>query len=160
MRATRFLAVLVAPVIVGMGLAGCSAAVAVQRPHETPTATSTEHQSDQAIATTCLTLETVNSSLLDAEGDRARGAYTDAQYAAVINTVPMTLHLLDQAHLDGTAGLTADVGLLEDAIKTSPATIAGADFDPDATAFRSALNSAVHDCAANGTPIRDIVQGG
>ncbi|WP_243062680.1 hypothetical protein [Humibacter sp. RRB41] len=156
-RLTGMVATQVAAVLV---LAGCSTAAASSPPHAPHTTAATVHEPDQSIATTCLTLETVNTSLLDAASDRDQGTYTDAQYAAVINTVPMTLHLLDLAHLDGTAGLAADVGLLEDAIKSSPAIIAGAQFDPGSAAYRSALSSTVADCATNQTPIRNIVQGG
>jgi hypothetical protein len=141
-------------------LAGCSAAAVSIRPHPRSSAAVAQPRSDSSVAATCLTLETVNTSLLDAAGDHDRGAYTDAQYAAVINAVPMTLKLLDRAHLDGTAGLPADVGLLEDAIKQSPPSVTGAQFDPRSSAFQSAWGTVVSDCAKKSTPTRNTVQGG
>lgn len=160
MRTTRFVGTAVAATVTVLLLAGCSAAAASGRPHPSSSTGIAQPRSDSSVAATCLTLETVNTGLLDAAGDHDRGIYTDAQYAAVINTVPMTLKLLDRAHLDGTAGLPADVGLLEDAIKQSPPTVTGAVFDPRSSAFQSAWNIVVSDCAKNDTPIRNIVQGG
>lgn len=50
-------------------------------------------------------------------------------------------------------GLQGDLKNLNSAIKKSPATLAGADFDPETITFDDAMERLAQDCVANQTPI-------
>lgn len=149
----------------GMGLlSGCgavsppsspSASVSASRPYTTATSRPGGDPApgmgfDQKVGATCGVLSVIETNLFDAQAEHSGGSVDDASYAVIINTVTPDLLVID-----GLAGyhLQDEIKNLTAAIKTSPATIAGADFDPESEVFTSAMGLMSQKCGANDSPI-------
>jgi len=90
------------------------------------------------------------------------GTMNDGEYAAVVNTVPTTLFILNQKAISQQAGLGAEIGNLQSVLSISRPTIAGAKFDPANSAFTSEMGKARALCKEAGSEItvHDTVGGG
>jgi len=93
---------------------------------------------------------------------RTNGTMNDGQYAAVVNTVPTTLFILNQEAISQKAGLGAEIGNLRSMLSISTPTVAGAKFDPANSAFTGEMSRASALCKEGGSEItvHDTVRGG
>jgi hypothetical protein len=108
---------------------------------------------DTKVGATCGVLSIIDTNLYNARTGHAAGTVSDASYATIINTV-----VPDLLVIDGLAGyhLQGEIKNLNSAITKSPATLVGADFDPESDAFTSAFGRANQKCEANDSPTRTI----
>jgi len=92
----------------------------------------------------------------------ANGTINDGEYAAVVNTVPTTLFILNQRAISQQAGLGAEIGNLRSVLSISTPIVAGAKFDPTNSAFSSEMGKASALCKDGGSEIivHDTVGGG
>ncbi|WIB68926.1 MULTISPECIES: hypothetical protein [unclassified Curtobacterium] len=136
-----------------ISLTGCSAAA----PHHTArsavahsTGSAASPTPDPDIAVTCAGLTELETDLSAADSERSAGTIEDAGYAAIVDLTPTVVSGMLRTP---DRGLVADLTGIQDAVASSPPTVASAQFDPDAPAFRAAMQRAQHDCAANGSPL-------
>ncbi|MDR6970769.1 hypothetical protein [Leifsonia sp. 22587] len=145
-----------------LAVTGCTTPP-VARPHSdapkpTPTTTTAPVFSDprDRIGESCAVLAAVDTELQNATLQHAKGALSDAQFVAIVNTAPTTLQMLKMlvSH-----GLESDVGaLLADTTITPPA-VSGETFDPWGEPFRGDMLHAVSSCSQNGTPMGVLIPG-
>jgi hypothetical protein len=78
------------------------------------------------------------------------GKLSDAGTAAIINTVPTTLTLLQ---MDQNAGLRDNLRNLAVDLSFTKPKVAGAVFDPNSAPYVTTMQQAMTACQQNGTPI-------
>jgi hypothetical protein len=140
------------------GTAGLHAPPSIAQ-HTTSTSAATP---DAADSVTCTALSIMWSNVQGAMIQHTNGTMNDGEYAAVVNTVPTTLFILDQEAISQKAGLGAEIGNLRSVLSISTPTVAGAKFDPANSAFSSEMGKASALCKEGGSEIivRDTVSGG
>lgn len=108
---------------------------------------------DPEISATCVAFSMIATNLSNAERGHQLQTLSDAQWTAVVNTVPV-----DALVMVNLPGLREDLDMLERAIHEQLAAATGeADFNPNTVDFRQA-SQAIHDhCDANGTPLTILV---
>ena len=105
---------------------------------------------DPKVGATCGVLSVIETNLYNAQVKHAGGSVNDSSYATILNTVTPDLLVID-----GLAGyhLQDEIKNLTAAIKSSPAKLAGADFDPESDIFTSAIGRVTQKCSENDSPI-------
>jgi hypothetical protein len=97
----------------------------------------------------CSVLTQVLTTIQNAQAGHTRGALSDEQYVALLNTVPTTLNL-DNRRATEPEGLAAAMANLQVQVSQTPQDPLGAVFDPRDQAFLGTLNSAIAACKAEG----------
>ncbi len=152
---SRTTAAVVVVLVAAISLSGCgTSSVAAKPTIESPSATPTHAPvlSDprDRIGESCAVLAMVQTELENASMQHDKGALSDAQFAAIVNTAPTTLKALSML---ATHGLESQVGgLLEDTTLTPPV-VPGAAFNPHGEPFQGDMLQAITACGQNGTPI-------
>jgi hypothetical protein len=158
-------ALLLAGVAATLLFAGCTQTPTGQ--HAPPssarhTASASAATQDATVSVTCTALSIMWSNVQGAMIQHTNGTMNDGEYAAVVNTVPTTLFILNQKAISQQAGLGAEIGNLQSVLSISPPVVAGAKFDPANAAFTGEMGKASALCKAGGSHIivRDTVGGG
>jgi hypothetical protein len=145
--------------------AGCTPATAQpQAPSSIvhQTASASPAPPDATVSVTCTALSIMWSNVQGAMIQHTNGTMNDGEYAAVVNTVPTTLFILNQEAISQQAGLGAEIGNLRSVLSISTPVVAGAKFDPANSAFSSEMGKASALCKEGGSEIivHDTVGGG
>lgn len=158
--ATRHALSLTAVLCSALALTGCTtpsvAKPHTDRPSAAPTVSPVFSDPRDRIGESCAVLATMQTALENAYLQHAKGALSDSQFVAIVNTAPTTLQMLKMLT---THGLETEVGgLLADTTLTPPA-LSGATFNPWGEPFHGDMLQAVSSCSENGTPIGVLIPG-